>query len=737
MTDTPPTVDFQSYFADLQEGMVILIVPVAIVISYLWLFATLWSTYMAAQAFNPGPPLVSYLGSGLLIFGSTASLVLRRSHVRLATNLFAWSVLAAVTCAIPGLALPPTSLMYLFILPVLIAGALLGQVAFLGMAATADALAVAFGLTRADTALTSPGMVASIVLLLLVTLVTWLSTRRLYVALEWVWTGYQRANHNEQVARDRQGELHRTLKALDEATYRLERANYMLALARDQAEEARRLKQQFAQSISHELRTPLNMIIGFVELMIQSPDYYGGQLPRAYSHDMRIVYRNALHLQTLVNDVLELARLDAAQTALVPEETDPGELVRDAVGTARSLLESQRLALHTEVEPGLPHLWIDPTRIRQVLFNLLNNASRFTESGGVTVSVCRQGAEVVFAVTDTGVGIPPEHIGRIFEEFQQVDGSTRRRHGGMGLGLAISKRFVTLHGGRIWVESAVGKGSSFYFALPIVRLDVAPAPGTQLSPNFSGVPDTEGEKPVLLAVTPSLTAATLLTRHVRGCETVAVADLEQARSAATALMPQAVVIDCAPRDLDAAQLADMAQQWGLPRVPFMTCPISGEESRQRRLAADAYLVKPVTRQGLWDTLRRFGDRVDRVLVIDGDRDFVKLLERMLDSPVRRYGVLSAHSAQEGLAMMQRRPDLVLLDLGLPDRSGDDVAREIRAHPEWQGIPLILLSGQDELDTQQTRAGAVTTVKAAGLTTAEALRWVQDMVDAAVTAGSGR
>jgi signal transduction histidine kinase/CheY-like chemotaxis protein len=546
------------------------------------------------------------------------------------------------------------------------------------------------------------------------------------------------ACYNEQMARERGAELRRALKALDEATHRLERANYMLTLARDQAEEARRLKQRFAQTISHELRTPLNLIVGFTELMAQSPEYYGGQLPPTYLRDLSIVHRNACHLQTLVNDVLDLARIESAQMGLLAEETDPAALVQESVATTRSLVEARGLALHTEIEPDLPPLQVDPTRIRQVLFNLLNNAARFTERGSVTVSVCRQGDEVIFAVADTGEGIAPEDIPRIFEEFQQVDGSTRRRHGGAGLGLAISRRFVELHGGRIWVESQMGKGSTFYFSLPVDQTDLVAAPGGRLTEATPLVSARGSEDHILLAITRSPSAAALLTRYVHGYRTVVLPDLEQAQRVALQLMPQAVIIDRACEALDPAELEELGREWGLPRTPFIACPMPGEEPLRQRLAVDGYLIKPVSRQSLWDVLRRFGEDVDSVLVVDDDHDFVRLLSRMLeDSPVRRYQVIRAYSGQEGLAMIHhRQPDLVLLDLMLPDVDGFQVIERVRSNPAWQHIPIVVVSARDKMDQQEALTGAMMVAKADGLVPGDVVQWVQNVVDMTVTSLPG-
>src|SRR5258708_4734116 len=257
---------------------------------------------------------------------------------------------------------------------------------------------------------------------------SWLSAHNLYTTLAWFGEAYASASRNEQIARDHEAELRRALKALDDMTYRLERANYTLTLERNEAEEAKRLKQQFAQTISHELRTPLNIIVAFTDMMAQSPEYYGAPLPPAYMRDLSIIHRNASHLQTLVNDVLDLARIEAAQMVVIPEETDPVVLIQEAVQTVRSLVEMRDLTLNVSIQKHLPKIWIDTTRIRQVLFNLLNNAARFTEYGTITVQAEQQHDMIVFSVSDTGVGIAPDDMKKLFVEFHQLSSGTRRLH---------------------------------------------------------------------------------------------------------------------------------------------------------------------------------------------------------------------------------------------------------------------------------------------------------------------
>lgn len=698
---------------------------------YVWLIVVIWpESHLPSEA---------WLGCGLLILGVILGYALRWRRPHFASGLLVAGALAAITGAI--LAFNLLTLSYLFIVPVILTSALFGPLPTVLVAGGAGLFTIALSLYRLGLSPLGLDMWLPVGVLALVTTAECLAAHNLYSVFSWVWNAYELAHKNEQIAREGRAELQRILKALDDATYRLERANYSLALARDQAEEARRLKQQFAQTISHELRTPLNLIVGFSELMIQTPEYYGVQFTPSFARDLTIVYRNACHLQKLVNDVLDLARIEAAQVGLQPEMVNPANLVQEAVNTACSLVEARGLVLHTSIAPDLPRLWVDPTRIRQVLFNLLNNAARFTEQGSITVSVDRQGEEVVFAVADTGVGIAPEDVPRIFEEFRQLDGGTQRRHGGVGLGLPISRRFVELHGGRIWVESQVGKGSTFFFSLPITQRNLLISPVNQLSvlPSRAAAQGRASrwrssrnmtaihESPLLLAVTRSPTAATLLTRYVRGCHTTVVQDLEQAKRAARQLLPQTVVIDTVHVKLAPEELQELPKIWGLPECLILACRLPGEESLREELAVDGYLVKPVSRQNLWDALRRFGDHVDRVLVVDDDLDFVRLMERFLTSPPRPYVVGTAHKGREALEIIRRQPpDLVLLDLMLPDMAGSQFITQLRA--TWRSLPIIAVSACDTPSLQYARPGPMFVAKGRGFTPGEIVWWIQHAIE---------
>jgi signal transduction histidine kinase/CheY-like chemotaxis protein len=731
IADPQGAVDLRENLLSLQAESLRIIALLTGLVGYTWVILLVWPLTGATA------PVGAWVGGILLVGSAIISYTLHERHLRVASGLLLGGVLLAIGSMV--LSLQSLAVAPLLILPIILASVLFGQAALFLVTVPICVFILVVGVTTMGVAWYSVDVALPIATIALATVISWLSARNLHVALAWVWRGYEQARQNEQTARERQAELRRALKALDEATYRLERANYMLTLARDQAEEARRLKQHFAQTISHELRTPLSLIVGFIEMMAQSPEYYGGQLPTSYVRDLSIVHRNASHLQTLVNDVLDLARIEAAQMALLPQETDPAALVEEAVNTARSLVEARGLAMRVEIEPDLPQLWVDPARIRQVLFNLLNNAARFTERGSVTVSVRsldqgeEQGRKVTFAVADTGVGIAPEEIPRIFEEFHQIDGTTRRRHGGAGLGLAISRQFVEMHGGRIWVDSQMGQGSTFYFSLPIRSLEptvTVPGPSGRVA---SPIPVGRDPESTLLAVTPSLSAASLLTRYVRGCHTVVVQDLEQGCRAAQQMIPQAVVLDTACEGFDPARLGPIAQAWGLPHVPFLACPLPGEEPLRQRLGVDGYLIKPVARQSLWDMLRRLGEDIDSVLVVDDDRDFVRMLSRMLDSPLRRYQVIGAYDGREGLEMVRyHQPDLVLLDLVLPDIHGFELIELVRSMPVDRHPRIVIISAQDEIDHLEAISGTMFITKAEGLVPNEIVQWVQRLMD--TTAG---
>ena len=290
-------------------------------------------------------PITATLGALVLITGGAGAFILRAKRQIIAVWLAVCCTFVAALLAVATLRVPMAT--YLLIVPVVLANSLLRRKLVLLTAACALTviLFVAPSLLRERT---SGDVLLPAVVLAIVTVTAWMSARNLHTTLTWMSRAYDNATRQESLVRDASAELKRAFKALDEATVRLDRANVALAHERNQAEEARRIKQQFAQTISHELRTPLNLVMSFTDLMMQSPELYGGPLPPAYLRDLTVVQRNAQHLHKLVNDVLELSQIEAAQMGMVLERTQPEHIVMDAVSISHDFIQPQFSVLQSE-----------------------------------------------------------------------------------------------------------------------------------------------------------------------------------------------------------------------------------------------------------------------------------------------------------------------------------------------------------------------------------------------------
>ncbi|MGQ9555989.1 MAG: sensor histidine kinase, partial [Anaerolineae bacterium] len=357
--------------------------------------------------------------------------------------------------------------------------------------------------------------------------------------LHWSWQRHANALNLSEQLRDRQGQLNSTVKALDLAYRLLQRTNHELAEAREEAEEARHLKEQFAANISHELRTPLNLIMGFSEMMHLSPHVYGDvNWTTPLRRDIAQLYTASRHLLQLVDDVLDLSRLNAERMPLRKELCSLSDIVNEAVATVRDLVRGRPLSIHAELDPTVPRLLLDGTRIRQALLNLLNNAIRFTDQGEIAVQTERRDHEVLISISDTGIGIPEEELENIFDEFYQTEAAVRKGSGGMGLGLAISKRFVQLHGGRIWADSTLGSGSTFYISLP---LDASRPVASRLRmSSAASIPSNPYAESVLL-LSGQIDVARMLARHLSGYKVLCAADAGEAQRLMEEHHPRAAI----------------------------------------------------------------------------------------------------------------------------------------------------------------------------------------------------
>ncbi len=278
------------------------------------------------------------------------------------------------------------------------------------------------------------------------------------------------AERHEVLLQQTRVDLEAALRERDQLNEQLYRQGLELEAARAAAEAAYHAKANFMATMSHELRTPLNIIIGFSTAMVEHPEIYEGEpLPPAVVADLREIRRSGEHLLGLINDILDLARVEVGRIELNRVALPLAPLLDEMLRTARGLLKDRPIRVRGEYDGALPPVLADETRVRQVLLNLVSNACKFTNVGEVTLGVHADGPELTIWVRDTGIGIAAADQARIFNHFEQVEDSYLRPHPSTGLGLAISRWLVELHGGRIWLESELGKGSTFYFTLPCMQ----------------------------------------------------------------------------------------------------------------------------------------------------------------------------------------------------------------------------------------------------------------------------
>ena len=307
------------------------------------------------------------------------------------------------------------------------------------------------------------------ILLSLGTILSWILVHTLYTALQWYSVTYSEVRRLLDDTRTQRSELKRTLHSLKMAYELQQRIQQELTLARKKEAEAQRMKERFVANISHELRTPLNLIFGFSKVMHFSPEVYGNvNWTPLLSRDVFQIYRSSRHLMEMIDDILDLSYSEHTTFSINLEKTDFRQFMDEAAELARNLFHDREAVIfESHIPHDLPTAYIDRTRIRQVILNLLNNARRFTENGRVKLRAKAHDGQVVVSVEDTGAGIPEEAIPNVFDEYYQVDYSLSRKHGGAGLGLTISKRFIEAHQGTIYVESIFGQGSNFTFSLPL------------------------------------------------------------------------------------------------------------------------------------------------------------------------------------------------------------------------------------------------------------------------------
>jgi CheY-like chemotaxis protein len=450
-------------------------------------------------------------------------------------------------------------------------------------------------------------------------------------------------------------------------------------------EAAARLKSEFLANFSHEIRTPLNAITGYCDLLIRDE---GSRLTPHGRRDLSVIKANARTLLALINDILDLSKIEAGRAEIVKEPVSLPDLAEECMASVRELLKGKEVTLGAEITAG--PVFTDPLKLRQVLLNLLSNAAKFTDTGEIVLTAEPQGSTLVISIEDTGFGIPDDQLPFIFDKFRQVDGSARRKIGGTGLGLAIVKEVVHLLGGTVHATSTIGRGSKFTVALP-GAIDVA-APRGGSAPGLP-LPPSDGPFSVLI-----IDDDPMVQHLVRGqleaeqFRVVSASDGVEGLTLAREARPTVIILDIHLPRLDGwAVLAELKSDLVLSQIPVIMMSVEEQRARGYSFGACEYLVKPVEPDRLVSVVRRaIVPAAGDVLIVDDDEQTREVVSRTL----RRAGYSTVEARDGEEALLRARvlaPGLMILDLLMPGVDGFEVLRTIRS--EGMQVPVVVLTGK--------------------------------------------
>ncbi|HSP14791.1 MAG TPA: response regulator [Thermoanaerobaculia bacterium] len=497
--------------------------------------------------------------------------------------------------------------------------------------------------------------------------------------------------------------------AMEDVTQR-RRAEGEVANAKEAAETANRTKSLFLANMSHELRTPLNAILGFSEMLQEEAMERNLE---DFSADLQKISTAGKHLLLLINDILDLSKIEAGRMELHLENFDICSLIGEVESTIAKQVARNGNTLEITCAPDVGVMHADLSKVRQGLFNLVSNAAKFTQAGEIHVLVERQTMDgndwIMFRVTDTGIGLSPEQIVRLFQPFTQADASTTRKFGGTGLGLALTRRYCQMMRGDVSVHSVLNEGSVFTIKLPAIvrestvdlslpasdRRETTIIPPSVIAENTEPLPD---RGTCVLVIDDDPLQRDLMQRYLRkeGFTVCTASGGAEGLRLAQQLLPAAITLDVMMPDMDGwAVLSALKNDVALQDIPVIMLTMVDDPVRGFTLGASDYLTKPVNRRRLSQILKKFTcpQPPCPVLVIDDEPLARSLTRTMLEK--EGWSVSEASNGIEALKSMEReRPRLIYLDLMMPEMDGFAFAIEVRRRPEWRDIPIIVVTAQD-------------------------------------------
>ncbi len=541
----------------------------------------------------------------------------------------------------------------------------------------------------------------------------------IYQLETWSWSRYQKSQAEVEEARRRREQVEHSLQELRRANRQLTLENQRMAALRTVADDARRSKTAFVARVSHEFRAPLNMIIGLVGLMVDRPDTYSQTLPPDLRTDLEIIYRNSNHLAEMVNDVLDLSQTEMGRLALHREYVNLTDVITEATKVVSPLIYKKGLELILHLPSQPLTVYSDATRIRQVLLNLLSNAARFTEAGSITVRVADTANEVAVEISDTGPGIPKEALPDLFEPFYRV-ASVSQNVAGSGLGLSISREIIQHHGGRIWVESELHQGTSFFFSLP--RKEPAEPlvrPGHQIVEDWVwhedefrtevGTREAGLFRSLCVVLDPEDTLQ-VVRKQEQDIEFIITHTPDETADVLGQYSAHAILVNTHTFRSESEVVLDRLRSIA-PGTLVVACDISSPLARAWAAGADTYLTKPVSQESLAAALEGLPHTVQSLLIVDDEPEGAEMLMRIvrrLDPSITVRAVTDAASALD--AWRAHRPDLVLLDIVMPDSDGWSILDSMRGYHYFKDTSIFIVSGMDPSDAPRISESLTVTLE---------------------------